>query len=82
MGERVLRRQHRRQHFVIDAHQLQGFFRRPLVERGDAGDFVADEADVIGGQRLLVLRPRDHAVLHRQLVADERGDDAGVRQRG
>ena len=47
-----------------------------LVDRRHAGHLVADEAHVIGRERLLVVRPGDDAVLEGQLVAGQRRDHA------
>ena len=46
--ERVLDGEQRGKRFVVDADERERLFRGALVEGRDAGDFVADEADVVG----------------------------------
>ena len=82
MLERVLGREHRRQHFVVHLHQPQRLVRRPLVDGGDAGHGIADVAHFLHRERRLVLRPGDDAVLERQLGADQRRHHAGQRLGG
>ncbi len=78
VGQRVLGRQHCRQHLVVDLDEVQGLLCGPLVERRHASHLVADESGVIGRERLLVLRPGDDAVPGRQLGADQRRHHAGI----
>jgi hypothetical protein len=81
VGERVLDREHRRQNLVIDLDVAQRLGRRPLVDGGDAGDRVADVGDLVEGQRVFVLGPRDDAVGHGQVAPGARRLDARQRER-
>jgi hypothetical protein len=79
--QRVLDREHGGQHLVVDVDQRERLGRGELVHGGDAGDGVAHVADLLETQRVLVARPGDDAVRHRQVLARDRGDHAGMRQR-
>ena len=53
---------------VLDVDELEGRVGRVLVHRGHGRDLVADEADLVHGQRGLVRGPRNDAVLDRQVL--------------
>jgi hypothetical protein len=69
------------QQLVLDADQLERRVGRVLVERRDRGDGIADEAHLVDRERVLVLRPGDHAVLDRQVAPADHRVHARQRQR-
>ena len=62
VGEAVLRIGERAQRLVFDVDEVERLERRQLVARDDGGDRIADEADAIDRERVLVLADREDAV--------------------
>ena len=81
-GQRLLRVDHRRQHFVVDTQQPRRLARDGLGVRGDGSDDLADVAHLALGESRLVLDECAHAVAIAQVVAGDDGAHAGQRQRG
>ena len=78
MRQRVLDGHERPQRLVLDLDQLGRALGGLLVHRGHRGHRVADHADLLHAERLLVLRDRQDAELHpRQVVAGDDRVDAG-----
>ena len=85
MGQRVLDRHQRAERLVLDLDQLAGALRRLLVDRGHRRHRIADHADLVDAERLLVLGDGQDAELHGRQVApgDDRVDAGqGPRPRG
>ena len=66
-----------REGIVLDLDEARGLLGGLLVDRGDGGDRVADEADDVEAERVLVLRDGEDAEGRREGVAGEHGDHAG-----
>ena len=64
------------QEFVFDIDQFERFFGGGLVDGGDAGDVVADVADFVEGERVLVVADGKNAVGIGRVFAGDDGDDA------
>src|SRR5216117_313321 len=76
MGERLLDRHERAQGLVLHVDQAARALRRLLVHRGDGGYGVAHHADLLGAERLLVLRGVDALD---EGVAVRRAEESAVR---
>ena len=95
LPNRLLDRQDRVERLVLDLDGVHGVERRVLVDRRDGGDRIADQADLVQAQRVLVLADRQDPEGDRQVLPGEdrenprhlrglRGvdaDDARVRDR-
>ena len=77
--DRLLDRHHRRQRLKLNVDQVERFVGDPLVRRCDRGDRIADIADLLARERLLVLADREDAELDWQVIPGEDGQHAGVR---
>src|SRR5947209_11297781 len=61
-----------------EVHRVEG---RVLVQGGDRGDGVADEANLVGAERVLVLADGEDAVRYRQILSGDDGENAGQGRR-
>ena len=66
----------RAQRLVLDVDQIDGELRRGLVARDDGGHRIADEADLVAAQGVLVVADRQNAVRNRKRVAGQHQVDA------
>ncbi len=79
--EAVVRARERAQRLVLDVDQVERLERRQLVARDHRGDRIADEADAIDGERMLVLAHRQDAVCDWKIASGQREEDAGMGER-
>ena len=79
----VFGRRERPQRFVLDVDQIERFERSQLVACDDGSDRIADEANAIDGERVLVLAHGEDAVRNREVAAvqDEEHARVGARAR-
>ena len=73
----------RSRRFVLDVDQIERFERSQLVACDDGSDRIADEANAIDGERVLVLAHGEDAVRNREVAAvqDEEHARVGARAR-
>ena len=80
MGERVEDRHEGDKRLVVDLDQPARLLGRLLVHGRDGGDRIADHADLLGAEGLLILRDGQDAELHpRQVSGRDHREDAGER---
>ena len=77
-GERLLGRGDGRERRVLHVDQVERLERRQLVLRDHRRDRVADIADVLGRERIFVLRHREDAEGDREVLAGQHELHAGV----
>ena len=71
MREAVGGGRERAQRFVLDVDQVDGEIRRGFVARDDGRHRIADEADFVAAQGVLVVADRQNAVRNRKRVAGQ-----------
>jgi hypothetical protein len=80
-SQRLLGRADRGQRLVVDLDQPRRFLGGELVGRDHRGHRIADEAHLVGAQRVLVLRYRQDAERDREQLAGEHGAHAVAGER-
>jgi hypothetical protein len=69
------------QRLVLDVDEVERFEGRQFVARDHGRHRIADEADAIDRQGMLVLAHRQDAVGNREIIAGQDEVDAGTRER-
>ena len=68
------------QRFVLDLDQIHRVESDVFVDGRNRGDRIADEANLVYTERVLVLANRQNAVRNWQIFAGDNCDDPGKRQ--